>query len=75
MSDCQRCKSARVIKFNGKSGDLSSVWLGGKEHDGYVPSDMNIGGGDYVRFYVCLDCGQMQGNWPVPRTDMEDDGE
>lgn len=30
----------------------------------YVPSDLNIGGGDYLSFDVCLDCGQMQGEWP-----------
>lgn len=75
MNECQRCKSARVIKFNGKTGDLCSVWLGRKESEGHVPYDMNIGGGDYVRFYVCLDCGQMQGTWPVAQTEMEDENE
>jgi hypothetical protein len=34
-------------------------------HDGYVPSKMGIGGGDYMEFSYCLDCGQIQGKFPV----------
>jgi len=27
---------------------------------GYVPHDFNIGGGDYIDFRYCLDCGRIQ---------------
>jgi hypothetical protein len=32
---------------------------------------MGIGGGDYVAFSYCLDCGQIQGDFPLPETGME----
>jgi hypothetical protein len=40
--------------------------LGGREVDGYVPSGLNIGHGDYISFHYCLDCGQIQGEFPIP---------
>jgi hypothetical protein len=34
--------------------------------DGHVPNIPNIGEGDHVDFVCCLNCGQMQGEFPVP---------
>jgi hypothetical protein len=62
---CQRCKSERVATINSKSSDLNFVTLGDKEYNGYVPDDIGIGGGDYINFSWCLDCGQIQGEFPV----------
>jgi hypothetical protein len=45
--------------------------INGAEHDGYVPEDLGIGGGDYVQFSYCLDCGQIQGTFPLPLTKIE----
>jgi hypothetical protein len=47
--------------------------INGLELDGYVPNDLNIGGGDYIEFDVCLDCGQMQGQYPLPESQHEKD--
>jgi hypothetical protein len=67
---CQRCGSTRIADVQGKTSDMCFVQLGYFKSDGYVPSDMNIGGGDYIRFSLCLDCGQIQGEFPVtPYTD------
>lgn len=77
---CQRCESERVLEGGGKSSDMNWFQVGNKAvwHDGssridkkpgvahYVPYGLNIGGGDYINIDVCLDCGQMQGEWPVP---------
>ena len=72
MADkCQKCPSKRIASFSAKSSDLNHVRLGEKEHDGYVPRDMGIGGGDYVEFDWCLDCGQLQGKFPLPATSLE----
>jgi hypothetical protein len=30
-----------------------------------------IGGDDYVEIHYCLDCGQLQGNFPLPPIAME----
>jgi len=37
----------------------------GRQSDGYVPDDMGIGGGDYIRLHICLECGQVQGKFPL----------
>lgn len=75
MKMCQKCRSLRVAKVNGKTSDMAYVEVAGKPKDGYVPRDMNIGGGDYLSFSYCLDCGQMQGTFPLPKTEMESDDE
>jgi len=68
---CQDCKSERVISVYGKTSDLCAVSIGEHDHDGYVPSDMNIGGGDDLAFDFCADCGQIQGHFPLPTTELE----
>jgi hypothetical protein len=69
--NCQRCKSNRVAEVRAKSSDMNSVSLSGKTDHGYVPGDMGIGGGDYVEFNWCLDCGQIQDTFPVGKCEME----
>jgi hypothetical protein len=32
---------------------------------------MGIGGGDYVEFDYCLNCGQIQGQFPLNKTKVE----
>lgn len=68
---CQRCDSSRVLGASGKCSDLFSCSIGDNEYHGYVLGDMGIGGGDYVSFYLCLDCGQLQGHFPKSLTEME----
>lgn len=57
--------------ISAKSSDMNLVRFGEKEKDGYVPSDMGIGGGDYIEFEWCLDCGQIQGTFPRLMTELE----
>jgi hypothetical protein len=47
------------------------IRIGDKDHDGYVPRDLGIGGGDYLEFTFCLDCGLIKGKWPRPPTELE----
>lgn len=64
-----KCGSTRVARVNAKCSDMCSIGYGAKLYDGYVPSGIGItkrgGGGDYVEFDYCLDCGQMQGKFPI----------
>lgn len=81
MSKCQRCGSTRVMSAGGKVSDLFSGSILLKEpipdvtnyadYNGYVPEDIGIGGGDYLGFEYCLNCGQLKGKWPLPDTEME----
>jgi hypothetical protein len=51
---------------------MCSVDLAGRHEYGYVPRDLGVGGGDDVQFAYCLDCGQIQGRFPLPPTRMEE---
>jgi len=69
---CQKCNSTRVAYLSAKCSDCCGVELKEKFQDGYMPPDFGVGdGGDYVEIKWCLDCGQMQGEWPLPQTEME----
>lgn len=68
---CQRCGSHRVAQAGGKCSDLGYFYMGSIDHDGYVPEGVGIGGGDDVDITYCLDCGQMQGTFPLPISDIE----
>lgn len=74
---CQNCNSNRLINISAKCSDLCLIEIGDTEYDGYVPRDIGIGGGDYVRMTYCLECGQIHGDWPMPLTQLEgeQDGE
>jgi len=73
MSDstCQKCQSDRVLTVSAKCCDLCSCAIKDQSYDGYVPSDASIGGGKYIEISFCMDCGQMQGEFPVPLTRLE----
>ena len=66
-----KCGSKRIAEVNGKTSDMCFVSVGNVDDRDYVPRDMNIGGGDYLDFSYCLDCGQMQGKFPLPITELE----
>jgi hypothetical protein len=65
---CSTCGIERIARISGKTSDMFSmdcVPEGLDDYNGYVPNNMNIGGGDYIEFDYCLNCGQIQGNFPV----------
>lgn len=71
VETCQRCKSQRLADVCAKCSDMCSVAIGSGGRDGYVPSNLGIGGGDYIEFSWCLDCGNIAGEWPVPPHELE----
>lgn len=60
------CGSNRILSVSGKTSDLCFVTYSGLDHTGYVPLINCIGGGDYLEFSACMDCGKLQGVFPVP---------
>jgi hypothetical protein len=72
---CKHCESVRVVGISGKCSDMCSVEYGTIERDGYVPSDLGIGGGDYISFSFCMDCGKLQKKFPLPPADIEAEGD
>lgn len=68
------CDHKRAAYVSAKCSDLCWVRIKatGQEHDGYVPDDMGIGGGDNIDFNYCLDCGHILGKWPIAKCKLED---
>jgi hypothetical protein len=68
MPQCQKCSSDRILTASAKCSDRCSAAFGDAEQEsGYVPEGVGIDDGeDYIYFKVCLECGQMQGEWPKP---------
>jgi hypothetical protein len=66
--NCQRCQSERVAHISCKHDDrfsLSCPADGVEVEADYAPKVENICGRDDTRFSVCLECGQVQGKFPV----------
>lgn len=70
--NCQQCNSSRIISISAKCSDLCSITYPNgvnasysRNARGYVPEIENIGSGDYIKIQVCLECGQVQGKFPV----------
>lgn len=68
---CQSCKSHRVATAHGSCKDLSYFCLGDTEHDGYFPEGVGLGPGEDIELDYCLDCGQIQGKFPLPLSPIE----
>ncbi len=60
----KECSCSRTASVTAKCADRATVCVEGFERDGYVPEGLGIGGGDYVTFIWCLDCGLIQGFVP-----------
>ena len=61
-----------IIHISGKVSDMFSMSGDGIDYDGYVPSDMGIGGGDYISMSIDTETGQIQ-NWkPLAKKDITD---
>lgn len=73
---CQKCNSTRIASIDAKCNDMCSIFIEGDAHSiteaEYVPEGLHIGGGDYIDFDYCLDCGQIQGNFPITEEAIEE---
>jgi len=72
IGSCDNCDSVRIAYVDGKCSDCCGIGM--REHGDqveYAPHDMGIGGGDYISFAYCLDCGRIQGTFPLPKTEIE----
>ena len=70
---CGSCDSERLLSITGKCSDCFNAQTKDAEHEGYVPTYLGIGGGDYIQFTYCLDCGSIQGSsFPIPPEKVEE---
>ena len=76
--ECLKCKSDRIIDLQAHCSDLFCLNYKGREiiSSDYVPYEMGIGGGDDVDLEICMNCGQVQGTFPIEHellTDKENE--
>ena len=66
---CQRCGARRIVFIALEADDMATATIGDhRVENDYLPIDMGIGD---IEFRYCLNCGQIQGTWPVPETELE----
>jgi hypothetical protein len=51
---------------SGKCSDMCHSRFKNKDRNDYAPRVEGLEGGDYISLKVCLECGQVQGEWPQP---------
>jgi hypothetical protein len=72
---CQKCESPRVLSVTAKTSDLFQLRMAaaqGPLYLGYVPEGSGLGdGGDILKMHICLDCGQLQGTFPLTDEDLD----
>jgi len=62
---CDKCGSNRLLEVSSKCSDRCYLTTYQVDYCGYVPDDIGIGGGDYIYFEYCLECGKIQGEFPL----------
>lgn len=63
---CDSCGSERILSLTAKCRDSSWGNYQGQEWNGYPPTVEHISAeDDFVRFATCLECGKIQGEFPV----------
>lgn len=65
MIKCKCGSDNRFISVSAKCSDLCVVRYHDMDHEGYVPRGLGIGGGDYLEFDVCADCGRVKNFEPL----------
>lgn len=71
---CDKCGSKRILSVNARCSDMFDMQFGDEHKNGYVPKNLVFGEGgygDYVKFDLCLDCGKMQGDFPINQEEIE----
>ena len=68
---CQNCNSERVLLISGILDDNFFACINNKNYIGYIPDNLGIGWRERISFDYCLNCGQIQGNFPMPTIDLE----
>jgi hypothetical protein len=66
---CQQCGSDRLFKLEANAKDGHSYEYKGTSGYGYAPHVNNVCNCDCTQFVFCLECGQIQGHWPVVLSD------
>ena len=73
--NCDKCESDRILIFDAKCDDRCCVQFNNAERVDYPPSDIGLSGGDYISGKLCLQCGKVQGEFPIPDPEFSQEDE
>lgn len=62
---CIKCGSEHIILISAKCDDRCFVHYNDTQTIDYVPTDLGIGGGSYIKFNYCGSCGTIQHDFPL----------
>jgi hypothetical protein len=72
MSSCSFCKSLRLLSLSGElNRERCDVTYNGVESKCVDVPCRVLGEVSILMFTLCLDCGRIQGNWPIPEPEIE----
>ena len=77
LPHCQRCNSPRLLRVSAYAKDQHYVSIPylDFEHEGYFMGPSVMGYSDAVDIVACLDCGQLQGEYPTDAEKLKKDVE
>ena len=70
IMSCDQCGSKRLLNISAKCADTFYASSQGKETYN-IPLKANLGEDDYLSFGLCLNCGKVQGAFPVAKLYFE----
>jgi hypothetical protein len=69
---CKRCSSERIVCVDSYYDELSLI-VREYTYSDLTPADLKLGGTSYFHFLLCMNCGQVQGTFPLPLAKFETD--
>jgi hypothetical protein len=71
---CDKCKSDRLLMVYVQGRDMHQLEYKGQDYEGYMVQGLGLYGnyGDATQFKLCMECGKIQGNFPIPEENLND---
>jgi hypothetical protein len=74
--NCQTCESKRLLEFSSEVTEGCHIFIDKHEYMGDLPTDIGLADrDDMLAFIFCLDCGQIQDDFPLEPTIIEGEEE
>jgi hypothetical protein len=67
---CTRCDSKKILHVTAKFKS-SMINVAGVNYHNHIPPFMNMGKGNDLDMKMCVNCGQLIGEWPMKKPEKE----
>lgn len=69
---CDNCGNKRIVELFSHAKDMHTIRYRNFERRGYLPDGFGIGRGDDTEIDYCLECGKIQGSFPITDESIEE---